>query len=131
MPEVLIVFEPGDTPGNPPRTPPERQEEARRHLELLLSGWERAVADADVSPNYRQIVMDMTERTRGALEAGTTPYYLIATVLSAAFVLPDELEVTGLTEELATYLGMDLEQAKGIPRIYPSLFDLVDQARLD
>ncbi len=123
MPELLLTIEPGDTPGNPPQTPPERQTEAHEHLELLLSGWERAVAEADVPPAYRQLVADTVERTRGAFKSGTTVYYLLTTVLASVFILPDEWEVAGLTEVLATEIGFDLDAARQQSRLYPSLFD--------
>lgn len=95
---------------------------ARTALELLLTGWERAVAEADVTDCYRRIVAETVERVRSALEYHTTPHNLVATGLASAFLLPGEPEPATLTTGMLAQLGIVLEQDDE-PHLYPSLFD--------
>lgn len=104
-------------------TPPEHREAAKQALELLLTGWEREVAGADVSDRYRQVMAETAENVRSAHAYGTTPHNLIVHVLSEVFLLPNEpTPATMMTADLEA-LGAVLEWNDGLPRPYPSLFD--------
>ena len=119
-----IYLELGDTPGNTPETPPEHCEAARDALELLLTGWERAVQEADVSDRYWQTVAETTARVRDSLQDHTTAHNLICTLLAPAFLLPDEADMTGLTTADLESLGATLHWGDDTSHLYPSLFDL-------
>ena len=109
-------------------TPPEQLEAARSALELLLGGWERAVAEADVSDRYRQVVADTVQHAREALRHSATPNNLVSHVLAAAFLLPYEPPPTTIMSADLEALGFDLDWGGDAPRLYPSVFDEPAQA---
>ncbi len=124
MPDMLITYEPGDIPGNPPKTPDEPYFRVFDDHAMLLRGWEQAVVKSGMSKRYQRVVRQTIKRVKKGWKEGTTVHHLSVTALAPAFLLPGEMEVTGMTEELATEIGIDIEQAKSLPHTYPSLFDI-------
>ena len=122
-----IYIEGDDEPGNVP-TPPEHRAAARQALELLLGGWTDAVDKADVSDRYRQVVAETVERVRDAAEYGTTPHNLVSTLFAVAFLLPDEPHPASIMSADLEALGIVLDRGDNPTRLYPSLFDDLEDA---
>ena len=122
---IPIYLEVGTVPGDVPTTPPERRDEAKQALELLLTGWEDAVAKADVSDHHRWVVAEAVAQVRSAQAYGTTPSNLVSTVVSQAFLLPDEPALTGFMTSDLEDLGAVFEV--NATHLYPSVFDEVPE----
>ena len=128
MPDMLMTLEPGDTPGNPPQIPSYLYHRVGDDLYMLLDGWEQAVIERGMSRRYLRAVRQVIRRVERGYNKRTTVHNLIVTALAPAFLLPDEMEVMGMTEELASEIGIDVEHMKSLPHTYPSLLEIPTKA---